>query len=398
MFFWKTQDNPWLAARSARKNPPILITMLLCFALFWGYMYAAYGLRELIFGGISALLSSLIESGAIENLEYAIYDDFNVIAYSFTFILLVPLGILYAKLVEGRSPRSFALHRDRFFRRFFLGFLIGTAVLAAVLGFLSIFRIFRVTGFGDFHWLSFLLGVICILILCFSEEYFFRGMVLSSFGARSHPLTAVFAAAVLSSVCNYFYFNNIREFNLFLIADHILLGCLLGILVYRTGNLITAVGVRTALVFLSQLVFGIPFSNYSYAHTILASKYTTASIWFTTDIIPGIDTGFGMFAILALALALAIFLPARGTGVEKPETKAYFRHVKTVPQPAAADPDPEAEARPSASCCSPSAPTENTDITPESSSGNMEEETWDEEVARAPVAPNYKAPEDYLKK
>ena len=396
MFFWKMQDNPWIHARSARKNPPILITMLLCFVLFWGYMYAAYGLRELVFGGVSAILTSLIESGAIENLEYAIYDDFNVIAYSFTFILLIPLGILYAKLVEGRSCQSFALHKERFFRRFLSGFLAGAAVLAAVLGFLSIFRIFSIAGAGDFHWLSFLLGILCILIMCFSEEYFFRGMVLSSFGARNHPLIAIFAAAVLSSICNYFYFNNIREPNLLLITNHILLGCLLGILVYRTGNLITAVGARTALVFLSQLLLGIPFSNYSYAHSIFASKYTTVSIWFTTDVIPGVDTGFGMFVMLTLALALAVFLPVRGGKRGQTQQPSYFRHVDSAP---AAPTQPESSPGTKASNLAASASDESPALSEQNDAGAAgAEENWEEEETRAPIAPKYQAPEDYLKK
>ncbi len=406
--FWKTQDNPWIAARNARKNPPILISMLLYFALFWGYMYAAYGLRELIFGGISAILGSLIENGTIQNLEYAIYDDLNVIAYSFTFILLVPLGILYVRLIEGRNCKSFMLHKNHFFSHFFLGFLIGTAVLAAVLGFLSIFRIFTISGIGDFHWLSFLLGTLCILLMCFSEEYFFRGAVLSSFGARNHPLVAILAAAVLSSVCNYFYFNNIREMNFFLIVNHILLGCLLGILVYRTHSLTSAVGVRVALLFLSQLIFGIPFSNYYYVHSVFESKYTTVSIWFTTDVIPGVDTGFGMFVMLLLALIPAVFLSGRSTKKQNVQQTTFFRHVQptnpadplnTEPQSqtdSVSKPHTAEDTQPSISDSPVS--VEQTQSPKMVNTDAVEEENWEDEETRAPITPNYQSPEDYLKK
>ena len=41
------------------------VAMLLCLVLFWGYSYAAYGLRELVLKGISALLNATVQDEAL---------------------------------------------------------------------------------------------------------------------------------------------------------------------------------------------------------------------------------------------------------------------------------------------------------------------------------------------
>ena len=145
MFFWNTKDNPWHAARQARKIPPILITMLLCFALFWAYMYAAYGLRELVINGVRALLNAAFAGDGLKAFANNIDGDINAIAYAFPFILLMPIGWLYAKFVEGRKSSTFLFDWGHFSTHFFSGFLVGTVILACALGFLSIFRIFQIT-------------------------------------------------------------------------------------------------------------------------------------------------------------------------------------------------------------------------------------------------------------
>lgn len=464
--FWKNLENPWIDTRDNRKGIPLLITMLLCFVLFWAYMHAGFGLRELVFNGISAFLGMLIENGIIENKEFAIYDDFNVLAYSFTFILLIPLSYLFTSfsgnlktgkaakdpaakgklsipalislilflgfgiyslitttgmseeqslssafsstmlgiaamlltalltlfyVKNGCSRQNALIRREEGINHFFSGFLIGIAILGAALGFIAIFKIYSIKGAGDFHWLSFVLGTLCILAMSWSQEYFFRGAVLSAFGKSNHPLVAILIAAILSSICNYFYFNNVRDMNLLLIVNHLLLGCLLGVLTFRSRSILPAVGVRTAIVFFSQLILGIPFSNYFYVHSLFESKYTTISIWFTTEIIPGVDTGFAMFVMLMLALTIAVLWPAANKS--RVESKSYFRHVaeekpaeQVKPQPVSPAPEPKTESAPVKKPVEPEIPAAD------------EDDDWEEEETRDIGTPTYRAPEDYLKK
>lgn len=410
MFFWNTKDNPWHAARQARKIPPILITLLLCFALFWGYSYAAYGLRELVLKGLSALLNATVQDEALKTFADNINGDINVIAYTFTFILLMPLGWLYAKYIEGRRSDTFLFDWKHFTQHFFPGFLIGTAMLGAALGFLSIFRIFQIKGAGDFYWITFLLGLLSLMLNAVGQEYYFRGVVLSSFGANNHPLLAILAAAILSGLCNYFYYDA-KVFNFFFIIDHILLGCLLGVLVFRSRSVFTAVGVRFSLMFLSQLALGIPFSDHSYAHTLFESKYTTGSIWFTTKSVLGVDTGFAMFSVLIIALALAVLLPDRSLKKEKEkENKTFFKHIEPSEKKEAAKPADKPEKTPGAKPADPGkpaakpaqepakkAPKPAPEPKPEPAPAD-DDEDWEEEETRDIGTPNYKAPEEYLKK
>ena len=396
MFFWNTKDNPWHAARQARKIPPILITMLLCFALFWAYMYAAYGLRELVINGVRALLNAAFAGDGLKAFANNIDGDINAIAYAFPFILLMPIGWLYAKFVEGRKSSTFLFDWGHFSTHFFSGFLVGTVILACALGFLSIFRIFQITGAGDLYIVSFILGILSIALCCIGQEYYFRGMVLSSFGANNHPLVAILAAGILSGLCNYFFFDA-KVLNFFFIIDHILLGWLLGVLVFRTKSVFTAVGVRFALMFFSQLVLGIPFSDYSYAHSLFASEYTTGSIWFTTKSVLGVDTGFAMFVFLIIALALALLIPVRGSRKAKEqEQKTYFKHVEPSKPKSEPEPEKKVPASPSGKP-KPASPKPKKAPKPEPAASDDDDE-WEEEETRDIETPHYKAPEDYLKK
>lgn len=383
MFFWQTKDNPWIEARKARKNPPILITMLLCALLFWGYMYLAFYTRELIYNVITKIVNSMVESGALKNNEIPLFDDISAILFSIPFIFLVPIGLLYAKFIEGRSSRTFALEKENRVNRFFTGFLIGTIILAAILGFLAIFNIYSVKGIAKFNWLSFVSGFISICIWSFSIEYFFRGALLSSFGAKNHPLTAILASSIFYALCMYFYYNNLREMNFFLIVDHLLLGCLLGVVVYRTKTVWTSIGIRFGIMLFSQIILGIPFSGYSYEHGLFTSKYTTASIWFTTKLVQGIDTGFCMFVMLIIALALAVFIPVKAADDDK---NKYFRHVGSEEQEIAGIDDINNDIE------------ETKTVSEDNSADEQNEEEWDEEETRDIGTPNYRAPEDYLKK
>ena len=394
MLFWKNKVNPWAEAAKARKNPPILITMLLNFAIFWGYMYLSNLLRGLIFKGISALLVRLIESGVMENSQYAIYDDMNVIAYSLTFILLVPIAIAYMKFIEGRSIKTVLSDGDDAYLKLLGGFAIGTVILAAILGFLSFFKIFVISGAGDAHWLSLLLGFISVALMSYGIEYYFRGFLLSSFGARNHPLAAIFASAVLYAVCMYFYFNTNRSLNIYLILDHLLLGILLGIITCRTRSIWTAVGIRFAIALIAQLVLGIPLSGYTYVHSLFASKYTTASIWFTTSTVQGVDTGCAMFSVLVIAVLLALFLPA-AKKKDEAEKKLYFRHVGPEAAAPASEPTIPA-AKPAASAAKPAAPASKPAAAP-APEPEADDEDWEEEQTRDVSTPQYKKPEDYLK-
>ena len=395
MFFWNTKDNPWHAARQARKNPPILITMLLCLLLFWGYSYAAYGLRELVLKGISALLNATIQDDALQTFADNIKGDINVIAYTFTFILLMPIGWLYAKFVEGRKSDTFLFDWKHFTSHFFPGFLIGTAILGAALGFVAIFRIVQVKGAGDFYWITFLLGLLSLMLNAIGTEYYFRGVVLSSFGARNHPLVAILAAGILSGLCNYFYYDA-KVFNFFFIIDHILLGCLLGVMVFRSRSVFTAVGTRFAMTVLTQSVLGLPFSDYTFAHTLFESKYTTGSIWFTTKSVLGVDSGFAMFAFLIIALALAVLLPDKSLQKEKEkEDNTFFKHV----EPAEKKPGKPAQPaeKPAAKPAEKPAKKAPPKPAPEPKPAD-DDEDWEEEETRDIATPNYRAPEEYLKK
>lgn len=382
MFFWKSKDNPWIPARAARKNPPILITMIICFALFVGYIYIGDFVRDLISKGVSALSGSAIK-------DLPLNDDIYEINHTYTFIILVPIIYFYMKYIEGRSAKTFSLSKNDSINSLLTGFILGTVILAVILGFLSIFHIFTIKGPGKFDLLTFILGLLSVAIASFSIEYFFRGAILSSFGARNHPLIAIAASAFIYALCNYIYYNADGGFNFLFFINHFLLGCIFGIIVFRTKNVWITIGARFALMFFSQLIFNIPWSGFTYIHTLFSIRYTTVSIWFTVKSVLGIDTGFCMFAFLLIVLALSLFIPVKSTETGKDK---YFRHVqeKNV-QPIVHSQPADNTEETIKNDINESSPILQEDI-------NENNDDWEEETTRDISTPNYNAPEDYLKK
>ena len=242
--------------------------------------------------------------------------------------------------------------------------------------------------------------IFSVLICGFSFEYYFRGFVLSSLGARSRASVAVLLTAILSTAAHSYYWG----YSILSIFNNLLFDVLLGLLVVRTGSTFSACAARASFLFVCQFVFGTTYSGAAYTHALVPTTIDYSSLWVGT--VNGIDSGYTFAIILATALLLLLFFPRKAPDDEF-ESGPFFQHVpvvKTKPEdqvplngdsiqsedvaPVLRRPSdfPKREGQPSAGG------TENSTLPPAE-----EEEEWEEEERRIHVEPDYKKPEDYLK-
>ncbi len=397
MLFWKVRTEPFAEAKNARKSIPIFLTMLLAALLFYGFSEGTYFLYTQLFNFIQNQIA-LYKIDA----ELSIFYDFGFIIRSSAMIILVLFASLYVRFLEGRRLSTMGFHKEGLWSNLLKGAVIGVVLFGAMLGMLTFSGDYLFEGELRDDILSRLAGILSIVISGFSFEYFFRGFVLSSLGARSRTLTAVLLTAVLSTVAQSYYWG----YSVISVFNNFLFNILLGLLVVRTGSAYTACAARTLFLFVCQFVFGTPYSGVAYAHAFVPTTVNYTSLWAGTS--NGIDNGYTFTVIMAIFVLAAVFFPKKPPE-EELESGPFFKHVpvekkSTVENAESSETGSGAEdtfhkkevtAAPvqenSSEHAESSAQTENTTVSEE------DDEEWEEEEVRIHVDPDYKNPEDYLK-
>lgn len=227
MLFWKVQTQPFAEAKTARKSIPIFLTLLLAALLYYGFSEGTY----LLYTKFYDFIQDQVSLYKIDP-EIPIFDDLGVIIRSAAAAILVLFASLYVRFLEGRKLSSMGFHKDALLKNCFKGAAAGILLFGAMLAILVFTGGFRFAGELRCDFLTRLAGILSVLICGFSFEYFFRGFVLSSLGARSRIFTAVLLAAVLSTAAQSYYWG----YSVISIINNFLFNLLLGLLAARTGS------------------------------------------------------------------------------------------------------------------------------------------------------------------
>lgn len=395
MLFWKVRTEPFAEAKTARKSIPIFITLLLAALLFYGFSKGFYFLYGKLFDFVQKQVA-LYKIDA----ELPLFDDLDLIIRSASTVFLVLFASLYVRFLEGRRLSTMGFRKKGLWGNILKGAAAGILSFGAILGILAFTGSCHFEGEVRSDLLTRMAGFLAILLGSFSFEFFFRGFVLTSLGARSRIFTAVFLTAVLSTAAQSYFWG----YSFLSILNNLLLNILLGLLVVRTGSACTACSARTLFLLLCQFVFGTTYSGAACTHALVPVTVDYQSVWAGTA--NGIDSGYAFTLIFAIAALAVLFLPKKAPE-EELESGPFFKHVPVEKQAAGES------AKSSAPAHTETAEQGKTPVLRRP--GNLakageeaaqpaplpspdeEEEEWEEEEKRRPVDPNYKKPEDYLK-
>ncbi len=392
MLFWKVRTDPFSEAKTARKSIPVFLTMLLAALLFVGFRYSVEFLIEQLFQFVQKQVALYKIDG-----EASIFYDMDVIIRASATAILILLASLYVRFLEGRRLSTMGFHKEGLWRNLFKGILVGILLFGAMLGMLVFSGNYKMEGELRTDLLARIVGIASVWICGFSFEYFFRGFVLSSLGARSRFGTAVFLTAVLSTAAQSYYWG----YSILSIFNNLLFDMLLGLLVVRTGSAFAACTARASFLFVCQFVFGTVYSGAVYTHAFVPTTINYSSLWVGTA--NGIDNGYTFAIILGVALLLLLFLPKK-MPEEAFETGPFIKHVPVEKANAQGQDTASGKSakttesatvlrRPSSI---PERPAQQSEAEDRNSAPD-DEENWEEEESRAHVEPAYKKPEDYLK-
>ena len=396
MLFWKVRTEPFAEAKTARKQLPVFLTMLLAGVLFVGFRYGVLFLTEKIHKFVqNQVLLYKIDADA------SILYDMGLIIHASATVALVLLASLYVRFLEGRRLATMGFHKAGLFTNVLKGVATGILLFAAVLGVLIFSGNYRFEGELRTDVLARATGILSVLICGVAFEYYFRGFLLSSLGSRCRTLFAVLLTALLSTAAHSYYWG----YSPLSILNNFLFDCLLGMLAVRSGSAYTACAARTSFLFVCQFVFGTVYSGAAYAHAFIPTTVNYANLWVGT--VNGIDSGCTFSLILAAALLLVLFLPKKPPE-EEWETGPFFKHVpidgSVAVEPNASRSGGKIEDGSSSISLSrhPESPVKAPGTQPGEPGAPVppsrdEEEDWEEEETRVHVEPEYKKPEDYLK-
>lgn len=391
MLFWKVQTDPFAEAKSARKSIPIFITLLLAGLLYYGFSEGTYFLYTKLYD----LIQKQVALYKIDA-ELPIFYDLGVIIRSAASAVLVLFASLYVRFLEGRRLSTMGFSKEGLWRNLLKGAAVGLVLFGAMLGVLVFSGSYQFEGELRDDILTRIAGILSILICGFSFEYFFRGFVLSSLGARSRIATAILLTAALSTAAQSYYWG----YSVISVFNNFFFNSLLGLLVARTGSVTTACAARISFLFVCQFVFGTTYSGAAFAHAFVPTAVNYASPWAGTA--NGIDNGYAFTIIVVAAVLTALFLPKKEPETEL-ESRPFFQHVpvgkKSGAEAAteAADSTPDAREASSVLRRPESLDKPGGAKQQDEPQAADDEEDWEEETARVHVDPDYKKPEDYLK-
>ncbi|MBQ2718766.1 MAG: CPBP family intramembrane metalloprotease, partial [Clostridia bacterium] len=226
----------------------------------------------------------------------------------FSMAVIIVVTVVYCRLIERRPLSSMGLALNA---RTPLSLLLGLLLGGAMIG--GVFLISYATGALTVEAASPHAGLLILYFFAFfvqssAEEFLFRGYLMPSLSNATTPLGAVLISALFFATMHTANagFSLLGGINIFIF------GVFLGLLVFRTGNLLIACAIHAAWNFACGPVFGMSVSGLAMPDTVLSSV-AVAGRELTNGGAFGPEGGIVTTLILTLSMILLLYWPKRQT-------------------------------------------------------------------------------------
>ena len=220
-----------------------------------------------------------------------------------SFVGFLIVGIYYCLKYEKRNLASLGIRKKHSLKESLLGIFIGAIMisLTVLIGILSGAVSIKLQSNFDYIILLFLVGFI---VQSFSEVVFFFGYLTMSV-ARDYKISiAISMGVVMFSLLN----SNSEDVNYVLLLNTFLFGAILGIYVFKRGDIWGAFGILASWNFIGGNVFGVQ-NNIKIPSLFVMEQ--NAEMHLANGANSGIEGGLCTTVVLLIAFGLVFFLKTK---------------------------------------------------------------------------------------
>ena len=322
------KNNNMLAqAREARFQPKLIIQILLFMAVFGvGSAIASAIVTIPTIIGIFTdpeILATFTTGDLVSTISVA--QDVTMSVMEKPWIMLISLfatvattiaAIFYCRKIERRSFASMGLQKQGWFKRYIIGFIIGTAMLllcALILWLMGDLNFAFAEKIPVFYLLAFFVGFV---IQGMSEEVLLRGFFMVSLNNRCKTATAVGISSVAFALL---HLGN-PGISLLALVNITLFGTFMAVYILRTDNLLGACAIHSAWNFAQGNLLGIRVSGTAQLPTVaVMNPIGEQSLFHGGDF--GLEGGLIVTFVTLVAIALTLFLPQKSNKTESLQQK-----------------------------------------------------------------------------
>lgn len=214
---------------------------------------------------------------------------------SFLSVVVIGVILLYAFLIEKRTPASFGFKKAGSVKKYFFGLAIGSGIIFSVFVVNALFSAIDVqVNLSQVSWLYLAGSVVGYFFQGMMEEVLCRGLIMNTLSARYNVWTGIIINSLIFSILHAAGFT-LATVNLFLA------GLLFSLLFYLTDNLFFVSAIHSARNFILGPVLGVSVSGMRSYSSVLK-----------TDSLPqhnglnGGDYGFEGGGVLTVVLVVII--------------------------------------------------------------------------------------------
>lgn len=280
-----------------------------------GFLEAVNQYRDSILAGKEdmTLLTSMVNEMA-ENTPVWL-----LIVSLVSFVSLVACAIFYCKRYEKRSVASMGIRKKQCVKEVFLGMLAGLVLIGLTVLFAVLSGSVSIKRESNFD-LMIIIFFFAFLIYAFSEVLFFFGYFMTSI-ARDYKISIAIAfGAILFSLLHI----SGEEISYILLLNTFLFGTILGIYVFKRGDIWGACGILAMWNFVGGCVFGTQSSTLSKIPSIFILEQNE-NMTLANGGVNGIEGGICTTVILLIAFGL-IFLLKTKKGEESLSDATVFEN------------------------------------------------------------------------
>lgn len=222
-----------------------------------------------------------------------------------SFAGLVGASIFYCIKFEKRPIRSMGIRKKDAIKESLLGLLIGGALIGLTVLIASLTCSVSIKAGNGFDFMV-IIFFVAFLIHAFSEVVFFFGYFTTSI-ARDYKLSfAITVGSVMFSLIHGLG----EEVNLILLLNTALFGAILGIYVFKRGDIWGAFGIFAMWNFGSGCIFGAPMVGFDKLPTVFTLEIDTGKS-LANGAEAGLEGGFCTTVVLLIAFALLFLLKTK---------------------------------------------------------------------------------------
>ncbi len=219
---------------------------------------------------------------------------------------------LWVKFAEKRKIASMGFHKDNWFKKYAIGFLIGLALMSTIVLILFMLGYVKIeTKPIQPVGLSAIVPILVILIGWIiqgaTEEILTRGWLMNILGAKYN---IAFGLIVSSILFGLLHLSN-DNVNYIAILNIMLSGAVFGLFAIKTNNLWIACGMHTAWNFAQGNLFGFEVSGQDFQIGSLIDFNSTGHDLITGGVF-GPEAGLASTFVLVICILIIFFLDKKG--------------------------------------------------------------------------------------